>query len=266
MADYSTLLLSTDGSVLHVTLNRPDARNAMSLAMVEELQTVFTDAEANDAIRTIVLRGSQGTFCAGGDIKDMAGARSQPAGEDGDPFFALNRAFGRLIQQVERCPKVVVAVLEGAVLGGGFGLACVSDIAIARDNCLFGLPETSLGVIPAQIAPFVVQRIGLTQARRIALMGLRFDGEEACRLGVVHEVVHNEEALEVALRSVLEQVHRCAPNANQVTKELLLRVGHEPMDALLDGAARAFAEAVRGAEGSEGTMAFVQKRKPKWAE
>ncbi|WP_097458563.1 enoyl-CoA hydratase/isomerase family protein [Mangrovitalea sediminis] len=266
MTDYTTLLVATDGPVLTITLNRPDARNAMSLAMVEELQSVFDDAAANDAVRMIVLRGSQGTFCAGGDIKDMAGARSQPPGEHGDPFFALNRAFGRLIQQVERCPKVVVAALEGAVLGGGFGLACVSDIAIARDNCLFGLPETSLGVIPAQIAPFVVQRIGLTQARRIALMGLRFDGEEAFRLGVVHEVVHNEEALNQALQAVLTQIQRCAPNANSATKDLLLRVGHEPMDALLDDAARAFAEAVRGPEGTEGTMAFVQKRKPKWAE
>ena len=133
-----TLILETRGHALHITLNRPDARNAMSLQMVNELMAVFDSIENDTSIRAVVLPWRQRPFCAGGDIKDMATARGQAAqaGEKGEdnPFFALNRQFGHLITQANRAPQVVIAVLEGAVLGGGFGLACVSDVAIADKN------------------------------------------------------------------------------------------------------------------------------------
>ncbi len=266
LPECQTLQLKPQGIALHIVLNRPQARNAMSLAMVEELQSVFTALQAMPDIRVVTLRGSEGHFCAGGDIKDMAAARNSEGRGEADPYYRLNRAFGDLLLQVEACSQVVVGLLEGTVMGGGFGLACVSDIAIAQRDCRFGLPETSLGVIPAQIAPFVVKRIGLTQTRRIALQGLRFDGNEALRLGLVHEVADDDSTLLTASDRVIEQVRRCAPHANARTKALLLRVGNEPMEQLLDDAAVMFAEAVRGDEGSEGTMAFVQKRTPRWAQ
>ncbi|MDI1302766.1 MAG: enoyl-CoA hydratase-related protein [bacterium] len=262
-----TLLLREDGFVLHVTLNRPESRNAMSLQMTQELRAVFTAIENSEHLRAVVLRGSGGHFCAGGDIKDMAGARMRAAESGNDEAYAeLNRAFGHMITQVDHAPQVVIAVLEGAVLGGGFGLACVSDVAITLEDAKFGLPETGLGILPAQIAPFVVQRVGLTQARRLALLGARFNGSEATRLGIAHEVVADAAALEAALGETLAQVRKCAPLANRNTKALLHRVGHEPMESLLDDAARQFARAVASTEGSEGTMAFVQKRPAKWAE
>ncbi|MCH8498010.1 MAG: enoyl-CoA hydratase/isomerase family protein [Marinobacter sp.] len=261
-----TLALEARTPVLYVTLNRPESRNAMSLQMVAELSALFTALEEDESIRAVVLRGAGGHFCAGGDIKDMAGARGKPAGTGkDDPFYQLNRAFGHMIEQLNRSSKVVIAVLEGAVMGGGFGLACVSDLAIARDNARFALPETGLGVIPAQIAPFVVERIGLTQARRIALFGMKFDGHEAARLGVVHQVCDDEASLEAALEAAIAQVRLCAPHATAVTKTLLHRVGHEPMGSLLDDAAAQFANAIRSKEGAEGTMAFMQKRPPAWA-
>ncbi|WP_152207733.1 enoyl-CoA hydratase/isomerase family protein [Marinobacter changyiensis] len=270
MTDFpqsDTLALEQHSHVLHVTLSRPEARNAMSLAMVAELSTVFSEIEQDPGIRAVVLRGTGGHFCAGGDIKDMAGARNQPAdaGEP-DPFYRLNRAFGEMIQQVNQSSKVVIAVLEGAVMGGGFGLACVSDLAFAGPTARFGLPETSLGVIPAQIAPFVVERIGLTQTRRLALLGLRLDGAEACQLGLVHQFCNSDESLTEALQTALDQIRRCAPNATAATKALLHRVGHEPMGGLLDDAAKQFAHAIRSDEGAEGTLAFMQKRPPVWAE
>jgi len=262
-----TLILVRQGHALHVTLNRPQARNAMSLAMVAELATVFSQIESDNSIRAVVLRGAEGHFCAGGDIKDMAGARSQPAGEgEQDPFYRLNRAFGQMIQQVNESSKVIIAVLEGAVMGGGFGLACVSDVAIGGPTVTFALPETGLGVIPAQIAPFVVERIGLTQARRLALLGLKVKGEEARQLGLIHQYCDVANELETAVTSALDRVRHCAPDATATTKQLLHRVGKEPMATLLDDAAAQFAAAVRGTEGSEGTMAFVQKRPPAWAE
>lgn len=260
-----TLKLTLDASTLHITLNRPESRNAMSLTMVNELMKVFETAAENTAIRALVLRGADGHFCAGGDIKDMSGARAKAAEGDADAFFALNRRFGEMISLANRVPQVLVVALEGAVLGGGFGLACVSDIALAAEDAKFGLPETGLGVIPAQIAPFVVQRIGLTQARRLALTGARFDGREALRLGIVHEAVPADQ-LEQRIHETLEQIRRCAPLANQATKALVLGVGEKPLEDLLDEAAREFARAVASEEGAEGTMAFVQKRLPKWAE
>lgn len=261
-----TLLLEKRGPALLITLNRPDVRNAMSLQMVAELATVFTEIEHDAGIRAVVLRGAGGHFCAGGDIKDMAGARSQQAGEGhDDPFYTLNRAFGQMIQQVNESSKVVIAITEGAVMGGGFGLACVSDLAIAGPTAKFGMPETSLGVIPAQIAPFVVERIGLTQARRLALLGLRIDANEAGALGIVHQVAETDAALTELLEQALERVRQCAPGATAETKALLHRVGQEPMARLLDDAAEKFAAAIRGAEGAEGTLAFMQKRAPKWA-
>ncbi|MBP9045481.1 MAG: enoyl-CoA hydratase/isomerase family protein [Moraxellaceae bacterium] len=262
-----TLELREEGFALHITLNRPESRNAMSLQMTQDLRAVFTAIENSEDIRVVVLRGANGHFCAGGDIKDMAGARMRAAESGNDDAYAeLNRAFGHMLTQVDHAPQVVVALLEGAVLGGGFGLACVSDVAIALESAQFGLPETSLGIIPAQIAPFVLQRIGMTQARRLALLGGRFNGSEAARLGIVHQVVADTDALDSALTQTLGQIRKCAPAANRNTKALLHRVGCEPLESLLDDAAKLFAHAVASPEGAEGTMAFVQKRPAKWAE
>lgn len=257
-----TLLLELDGGVLHVTLDRPDSRNAMSLAMVGELRATLAAVRHDESVRAIVLRGAGGHFCAGGDIKDMAGARTQGV----EAYRELNRAFGTLLEEAQNAPQVLVAVLQGAVLGGGFGLACVSDVAIAAQDARFGLPETTLGILPAQIAPFVAKRIGLTQARRLALTAARFDGGEALRLGLVHYCEAGPDALEQRLAEVLGQIRQCAPQANARTKALLLASEREALGPLLDRAAEQFAAAVTGAEGVEGTLAFVQKRKPEWAQ
>lgn len=262
-----SIQLERQGSILTLWLNRPESRNAMSLNMVNAIQQVFAHIAEDSSIRAVILRGKGGHFCAGGDIKDMAALRVEAANVGSlQPYVDFNRRFGAMIEQVDQAPQTVVAILEGAVLGGGFGLACVSDIAISRYNAQFGLPETGLGVLPAQIAPFVVKRIGLTQARRLALLGSRFNGETAQKLGVIHEVVRNDIELEQLLADTIQQIKRAAPLASRNTKALLHRTLNEPLDSLLDAAAQQFAQAVGGAEGQEGTMAFIQKRLPNWTE
>jgi isohexenylglutaconyl-CoA hydratase len=257
--------LEQEGSILTLWLNRPESRNAMSLNMVKAIQQVFKTIQDDISIRAVILRGKDGHFCAGGDIKDMAQLRGEATSiGSNQPYVDFNRQFGHMLEQVDQAPQTVVAVLEGAVLGGGFGLACVSDIAISLADAKFGLPETGLGVIPAQIAPFVVKRIGLTQARRLALLGARFEGHTALKVGVVHEVVENEKALEVLLIETIQQIKRTAPQASRVTKALLHRTLNEALTPLLDDAAQQFANAVGGEEGIEGTMAFIQKRHPNW--
>lgn len=267
LAPRSLLLRLDEGGALHVTLHRPESRNAMSLAMVDELEAVLDAIRDRRDVRVIVLRGSGGHFCAGGDIKDMAKARmTTPKAGEPDPVAAVNRAFGRAITKADRAPQAVVAVLEGAVLGGGFGLACVADVAIAHAGASFGLPETSLGLPPAQIAPFLVRRLGLSQARRLAVTGGRVGGAQALALGLVHELVHDEAELTAALERVLGEIRRCAPGAVAATKHLMLQVGAVDHERLLDEGAERFAAAARGPEGLEGMTAFIGKRGPRWAD
>lgn len=264
--DLETLLLRADDGVLHITLNRPQARNAMSPQMLADFDTVFDAVRDDRQVRALVLRGADGHFCAGADLKGMmAGGMQPPGAGDADPIAEVNRAFGRMLRKAAAMPQVVIAVCEGAVLGGGFGLACVSDIALAHDEARFGMPETTRGLPPAQIAPFVVERIGLTQARRLCLTGAQFRGAEAQRLGLVHERFAGEAELQDKLAEILRQVLGCAPGANAVTKQILLNASRMEMDAVLDDAARQFAACARSAEAAEGISAFMQKRAPKWA-
>jgi isohexenylglutaconyl-CoA hydratase len=261
----TTLALSLEAGRLHVTLNRPEARNAMSFAMVSELEAVFDAVRERRDVRIIVLRGAGGNFCAGGDVKDMANARTAAPGSDGrDPLALANLQFGKMLRKIDTAPQAVVAVLEGAVMGGGFGLACVADVAIAVEGVSFKLPETSLGLPPAQIAPFIVRRIGLTQARRLAVTGGKIFVGEALGLGLVHDIADDDAQLQDKLAYYLGQIERCAPGAIAATKKIVLAVGETPMDTLLDAAADDFAACARGAEGVEGMMAFIQKRKPTW--
>jgi isohexenylglutaconyl-CoA hydratase len=262
-----TLTLDLDGGVLRLTLNRPDVRNAMNQKMVAELNQVFDAIRDSSEVRAVVMRGAGGYFCAGADLKEMMAAGVKPVGADGqDPIAAFSRSFGSMLRKVSATPQVVVAVCEGAVMGGGFGLACVSDIALAHEECRFGLPETTRGLPPAQIAPFVVERIGLTQARRLCLTGAQFRGREAHALGLVHETFANEDALQEKLDTALKQILNCAPAANAMTKDIIFAVGRMDMDEVLDMAAQKFAQAVRGDEAPEGIQAFMQKRAPKWAQ
>lgn len=263
-----SIKLEQTGSILKIWLNRPESRNAMSLKMVKSIVNVFNAIADDVSIRAVIFRGHGNHFCAGGDIKDMAGIRAEAMNAGSNKsYIDFNRQFGAMIELVDQAPQTVVAILEGAVLGGGFGLACVSDVAIAHKDAQFGLPETGLGILPAQIAPFVVKRVGLTQARRLALLGARFDGKKALQFGVVHEVAENENELEQLIETTLEQVKRVAPLASRATKALLHRAStSESLSTLLDDAAAQFANAVNSAEGMEGTMAFIQKRKPTWAD
>jgi isohexenylglutaconyl-CoA hydratase len=266
LPDVKNLLLKLENSVLEVTLNRPETRNAMSLGMVADLNSVFDALTGAAEIRVVILRGAGGNFCAGADLKEMmAGGLKAPAAGEADPVVAFSRSFGSLLRKATNLPAVVIAICEGAVLGGGFGFACVSDIAFAHVDAKFGLPETTRGLPPAQIAPFVVERIGLTQARKLCLTGAQFRGAEALRLGIVHESFSSEEELRTKLAETLKQVMNCAPQANAVTKEIILNIAREDMDFVLDDAAQKFAACVRGTEALEGISAFMQKRKPKWA-
>lgn len=265
MPGSSALSVRRDGAVLHVTLDHPATRNAMSLAMVQDLRELLAAAEQDRRTRVIVLRGASGHFCSGGNVADMAAARAR-LGSDPGAIAALSAAFGELCVAYARTGLAVVAVLQGAVMGGGLGLACVADVALAGESVVFRLPETSLGIVPAQIAPFLVERLGYSEAKRLAVTGSPVGAREALAIRLVHEV-HEDAALDAAVSRIVADILRCAPGALGETKRLLARarLGAATHDFVHD-AAQLFSEAVLGPEGIEGISAFAAKRAPGWAQ
>ncbi len=259
---FTTLLARREDSVLHITLNRPEVRNAMSLAMVLELRQALSAAEADGHTRVLVLRGAGGHFSAGADLRDMATARQQ-LDDDPEALVKVNAAFGDLCVAYAHTPLVVVAVLEGTVMGGGMGLACVADVALAGTGTVFRLPETSLGVVPAQIAPFLVERLGYAEAKRLAVTGGTLDAQAALDLRLVH-AIHASGALDRALAAVLHEVLQCAPGAVAATKQLMARARFHAPASMVQHAAEVFSAAALGEEGSEGMAAFLAKRPASW--
>ena len=261
-ADFKTLALRRQGPVLHVTLHRPEVRNAMSLAMVRELRLVLAEAELGTDTRVIVLRGAGGHFCAGADLADMAGARLRLQ-DDPNALVETNAAFGELCVAYAKTGLATVAVVEGTCMGGGFGLACVADVTLASDTVAFRLPETGLGIVPAQIAPFLVERLGYAEAKRLAVTGGKLGAQQALALRLVHGV-HAGAALEAALAQVLADILKCAPGAIAATKALIAKARFHAPASLVQEAAEVFSHAALGPEGVEGTTAFLHKRKASW--
>jgi isohexenylglutaconyl-CoA hydratase len=259
---YTSLIVERDGAVSKITLNRPAAKNALDATMVEELTNAFAAARDEPSVRVVLLRGAGGSFCAGGDLKHMRGRDAvQPQGSGST--VAANRRYGALLELIDALPKAVVALVEGVAMGGGIGLLCVADWTIAEQDTRMAIPEATLGLIPAQIAPFVVVRIGLTQARRLATFGTRFTAAEALKFGFVHELAHGHQELLAKGVAAVNQCLSAAPGAVARTKSLLRRASGEPLAVLLDEAAQDFAAAI-GGEAREGIAAFLGKRTPAW--
>jgi len=265
---FETLLLERKRDVLFVWLNRPETRNALGKAMVRDLTAVADLLAADPDIRAAVIRGANGTFCSGGDINGFKEMFETPAPQPGekDGIATHNRRFGAIMSRFEALPQTIVMVVEGAAYGGKLGLMCGGDVVLALADAKFSISETTLGVPPAQIAPFVAQRIGVARTRRLSLTAHRFDGREAESMGLVDRAYGDTAALEAGLSEVLAGIARCAPGGNAVTKRLILASRSLPREELLDQSADAFAACLRGDEGREGVTAFREKRKAKWVE
>jgi len=263
MNTYLHLIVRREHDMLFATLNRPETRNALAPEVVAELTQVVALAESDAAVRALVLRGSQGFFCAGGNVGNFKARLDADAAAGDDPVAARNREFGRFMQRLAALPVPVVAAVEGAAMGGGMGLACAADIVLATQAARFALSETSLGIIPAQIAPFVAARVGQRVARRLGLSGERVSGATAVQLGLVDDLAVDGPALDALLAQWLTRIGACGPHANRALKPLLQRCGIDSDDALLDEAAHLFAACMRD-EGAEGIAAFRGKRAASW--
>ncbi len=247
---------------LTLWLDRPDARNAMSQELVDELRAALLTAQEDSSIRGMTMRGRGDVFCAGGDIKGFQSIMQ--GGQSHADIAAANRDAGDLFELIEGLPFPVIMLVHGAAMAGGMGIACAGDVVIVTRDAKFALTETSIGIVPAQIAAFVVGRIGLSHARRLMLTAARFDGAEAVRMGLADFIADDMETAESIEADIRNGVMKCARHANAVTKKIVLATRTMPRHELLDFAAQGFAECMLGDEGREGVASFIEKRKPNW--
>ena len=196
MADsYSQLQRTDEGPVATVALRRPEAHNALNSSLVGEISRCFEELAEDESVRVVVLTGEGPSFCAGADV----GYMRETAGLSYEENLEEARRLADAFLAVDVLPKPVVARVRGAAIGGGVGLVAAADVAVAEEGARFAFSEVRLGIAPATIAPFVVRKIGYSQARALFLTGERFDAERAREIGLVHEVVPEAE-VEAAIR------------------------------------------------------------------
>lgn len=254
----------TRGAFVYVTLDAPATRNALTDVMVVDLLEAVGRAESQPSIRALVIRGAGGHFCAGGDLSRFRELMSLPARDGGtDPIATFNRAFGTLLQRLQGAAVATVAVVDGAAMGGGVGLAACCDFVLAGSSALFGMPEVTLGLPPAQVAPFIAARLGDGPALRLMLTGRRLKAEEARVCGLADEVLDGD-ALELRLSALLTELGRAEPAALRATKAILHRHRTASLSDTLDFAAARFAASLRSGTAAEGLAALSAKRAARW--
>jgi methylglutaconyl-CoA hydratase len=246
--------------VAQVTMARPAVFNAFDEAMIGELDAAFAQLEADSAVRVIVLAGEGRHFSAGADLQWMQ--RASEASLEWNVADA--RRFAGMLARIERAPKPTVARVQGAALGGGVGLTCVCDLAIAADNASFSVSEAKFGILPSVIGPYVTNAVGKRQARRLALTTERIGAAEALSMGLVTRVVAAD-ALDAAVDEAVAQLLAGGPNAQREIKALFAQLHEGPVtDAVVELTAQTIAR-VRGTEEArEGFTAFLSKRPASW--
>lgn len=265
MVDYANIKLEREGPVARLVLNRPDRRNALTHAMMLELEDAFTTLREDRSCRAVVLRGAGGHFCAGGDLDAMADMPPQPAHGGTDPLVPAYRQFGEALLALNDLPQATISIVEGSAVGGGFGMACCSDVVILHESARFGMPEPKVGFIPSQIIPFVVRRVGEGAARDLAVTGRVIDAMEAHRIGIGRHFCANTAAINRTLKAVLDDVLKLEPEAVAAVKRLVLDCASEDDRSVLDDAAESLVGLLRRPQASEGIRHFMAKTTPPWA-
>ncbi len=245
--------------VATVTLDRPEVRNAINAELIARLHECFTALAMNEAVRVVVLTGSGTVFSAGADVRWMQEAANFTAEENAEDA----RALAAMLATVDRCPKPVVARVNGAAFGGGAGLVACCDVAVAAAGARFSFSEVRLGIAPATIGPFVLRKIGPSQARALFLTAERFDAARAKEIGLVHAVVPADD-LDAAVTRQTEMLLHGGPHALAAAKELV-----QELPGMAAGEQRAYTAALiahlrTSPEGQEGLRAFLDHRLPSW--
>jgi methylglutaconyl-CoA hydratase len=255
--NYSRIIASAQEAVATVTLNRPEVHNAFDETVIAELTDAFTRLSETPEVRAIVLRGAGASFCAGADLAYM--------GKMADYSQAENIADAQAIQQmfaaIARCPKVTVARVQGAAIGGGAGLVAVCDIAIAAEEATFALSEVRLGLVPAIIGPYILEKVGMGAARALFVSGARFGASDALRIGLVQQVAPLAD-LDAAVQKQTDLIRQAGPEAVRAAKRLLRDIAGKTPEEAAAVTVECIANLRVSPEGQEGIRAFLEKRTP----
>lgn len=261
MEDFRAISVEVDErGVADLRLNNPERRNALSAQMMNELAAFARRVRDRRDIRVVVLSGAGGMFCAGGDLTWM----KAQINANRETRMAEARRLAMMLKDLNEIPLPLIGRLEGAALGGGVGMACVCDIAIASRDCRIGLTETRLGLIPATIGPYVVARMGEARARRVVMSGSVFRGDEAAALGIVARAVEPEE-MDAAIAGEVAPFLELPQGSPGRAKALVRSLGPQIDDAVIEASIQRLADTWETEEAREGIAAFLEKRKPRWA-
>jgi methylglutaconyl-CoA hydratase len=254
----SSLIIDQSGPVVFVTLNRPDVRNAFNEEVIADL-TAWAQRSIPAGARVAVLAGAGKTFCAGADLNWMSRMVRYSTEENVRDAGAMAAMFTAL----DTLPLPLIGRIHGAALGGGAGLAAVCDIVVAADDAVFGFTEAKLGILPAVISPFAVQKIGISAARELFLTGARFSAARAKEIGLAHAVVPAFE-LDTRIDAYVQELVSSGPEAITAAKRMIAAVAARPPADVATLTAETIARQRTSAEGQEGMLAFLDKRKPGW--
>jgi methylglutaconyl-CoA hydratase len=261
VADYETITFDASGPAIWVTLSRDDVRNAFNGRMLDDLLDAFEAAPEAPGGRVVVLTGTGSAFCAGADLNWMRAVREFTYEQN----LEESNKVAAVMRRIYDCPLPTIARVNGPAIGGGAGLVACCDLAVAAESARFSLSEVKLGLIPSCISPYVIKKIGEGSAHEFFLTGERIAAEKARAIGLVNEVAREGELDAVVARWV-HQLVTSGPVAVAKCKELIKRVPQMDLDEAGPYTAEMIARMRVSEEGQEGMAAFLEKRKPKWAE
>ena len=256
---FKYLNVQRRNGVEYLELNRPEVRNAFNEGMIAELTWWADSVKADASVRAAVVSGAGPTFCAGADLDWMARMAAFSYDQNLDDASEAARLFNAL----DQLPVPLIGRVHGAALGGGCGLAAICDIVVAAEDAVFGFTEVRLGLIPAVISPFVINKIGRSATRELFLTGERFSARRACDLHLVHSVVPADQ-LDADVSRFVAALLKGAPGALTAAKRLIAEVGRRGSSDVGTICAEAIADRRASDEGREGVSAFLEKRDPSW--
>jgi methylglutaconyl-CoA hydratase len=261
VADYETITFDAQGPAVWVTLSRDDVRNAFNGQMLADLLDAFEAAPEAPGGRVVVLTGVGSAFCAGADLNWMRAVRDFTYEQN----LEESNQVAAVMRRIYDCPLPTIARVNGPAIGGGAGLVACCDLAVAAESARFSLSEVKLGLIPSCISPYVIKKIGEGNARELFLTGERIAADKAREIGLVNEVAKDGE-LDVVVARWVNQLVTSGPVAISKCKELIRNVPRMGLDEAGPYTAEMIAKMRVSDEGQEGMAAFLEKRKPKWAE
>lgn len=257
------VIVEREGDWVTLLLNRPEAKNALSLNLTAEMLDAIESIRVDKTLRGVIIRGAGAVFCAGGDLKEFLkiASGSVNSREDSTDF---SKQAAQIFTALKTLPQITVAVVEGAAMAGGFGMCCACDLIISYHDTKFGLSEPRIGLVAAQIAPFVIGKLGYAKARQLMLLARPIDGKQAFDWGMVDFLASDEAEIQKEIANIKELINACSPYSIAATKEVLLEAQYTRGDKFIDYAADLFTDCLVSEDGVEGFKAFTDKRKPRW--